>query len=114
MRPLGRCGVRSVDPCAPQVFVRGGGMLCLLAMYSVEVPTSLVVLGSISLALIAAAVLAEMFGPSPRYEIARPEELRPNESEEFLGLVESLADAKLNRRGWKHRPVTERAPELLG
>jgi cardiolipin synthase len=73
--------------------------LCLLAMYSVEVPTSLVVLGSISLALIAAAVLAGMFGPMPRYEIARPEELPPNESEEFLGLVESLVDAKLNRRG---------------
>jgi len=73
--------------------------LCLLAMYSVEVPTGLVVLGSIALFLITAAVLAGMFGPSPRYEIAKPEELPPNESEEFLALVESLSDAKINRRG---------------
>ena len=71
----------------------------LLAMYSVEVPTGLVVLGSIALFLIAAAVLAGMFGPMPRYEIARPEELPPNESEEFLSLLESLSDAKINRTG---------------
>jgi cardiolipin synthase len=68
-------------------------------MFSVEVPTSLVVLGSIALFLIAAAVLAGMFGPSPRYAIPHPENLPPNESEEFLALAESLTDAKVNRHG---------------
>ena len=73
--------------------------LVLVAMFSVEVPTSLAVVGSIALALIAAALLAGMFGPSQKYEIAHPEELPPNDSDDFLGLMESLVDTHVNRRG---------------
>jgi cardiolipin synthase len=73
--------------------------LGLIAMLLMDVPTSMVVLGSIALALLTATILAGMFGPMPQYEIPRPEELPPNESEDFLGLVESLSDAMINRRG---------------
>jgi cardiolipin synthase len=74
-------------------------LLCLLAIFLMEVHTSLVVLGGIALFLMTATVLAGMFGPMPSYEITHPEELPPNQSEEFLCLLESLADAKINRRG---------------
>jgi cardiolipin synthase len=74
-------------------------MVALVAMLSVEVHTGLAVLGFLALALMTATVLAGMFGPMPQYQIPRPEELPPNEAEDFLGLVESLSDAKINRRG---------------
>ena len=66
---------------------------------AVSVPTSLVVLGSIALALIAASLLAGIFGPTPSYHISAPDELPPNSSSAFLGLLESLADTQLNRHG---------------
>jgi cardiolipin synthase len=71
----------------------------LLLAFSVEVPTGWALLGFITIALFAAALLAGIFGPTPKYEIARPEELPPNDSEDFLPLLESLADAKVNRGG---------------
>ncbi|HKO19772.1 MAG TPA: hypothetical protein VJU82_12885, partial [Acidobacteriaceae bacterium] len=74
-------------------------ILALVAMFSVQVHTGLAVMGFLALALLTATILASMFGPMPRYHIARPEQLPPNESEDFLGLVESLSDAKINRRG---------------
>jgi len=77
----------------------GTNLLCLLAIFLMEVHTSLVVLGGIALFLMTATVLAGMFGPMPSYEITHPEELPPNQSEGFLCLLESLADAKINRRG---------------
>lgn len=73
--------------------------LGLIAIFSVEVHTGLAVLGFLALALLTATILAGMFGPMPRYHIPDREALPPNESEDFLGLVESLSDAKINRRG---------------
>lgn len=66
---------------------------------AVSVPTSLVVLGSIALALIAASVVAGIFGPTPGYEITSPAEIPPNNSSAFLNLLESLVDTKVNRTG---------------
>jgi len=71
----------------------------LLAMFSVEVHTGLAVLGFIALALMTATILAGIFGPMPRYHIANPEALPPNESGDFLSLMGSLVDAHVNRRG---------------
>ena len=73
--------------------------LGLIAMLSVEVHTGLAVLGFLALALMTATILAGMFGPMPRYHIPDRDALPPNESEDFLSLVESLSDAKINRRG---------------
>jgi cardiolipin synthase A/B len=44
-------------------------------------------------------VLGGFFGPMPAYRITGAEELPRNDSEDFLLLVESLADAKVNRTG---------------
>jgi cardiolipin synthase A/B len=57
------------------------------------------VLGVISIALMASWLLAGLFAPMPEYRITGAEELPPNGSEEFLTLLESLADAKINRTG---------------
>jgi cardiolipin synthase len=80
-------------------FAEGSTLFCVLALLLVEVHTSLVVLGGIALGLITAAILAGMFGPMPAYEIGRREELPANDSEDFLCLLEALADAKINRHG---------------
>jgi cardiolipin synthase len=69
---------------------------CLIAL---PVPTSLVVVGALALAVMIAAVLAGMFGPTPKYSIPHEEELPANDSPDFLALVESLTDAKANRTG---------------
>jgi cardiolipin synthase len=66
---------------------------------AVSVPTSLVVLGGIALVLMAAFLLSGIFGPMPRYEITSAESLPSCDSPQFLGLLESLADAKVNRTG---------------
>jgi cardiolipin synthase len=58
-----------------------------------------VVLGGIALALMALLILSGMFAPMPSYSIPDRSELPGNESEEFLKLVESLADATVNRSG---------------
>ncbi len=70
--------------------------MCLAA---VSVPTSMVVLGGIALAFMAALLLAGIFAPMPRYKIAGAEELPSNGSSNFVNLLESLVDAKVNRTG---------------
>jgi cardiolipin synthase A/B len=70
---------------------------CLLII--VSIPTSLFVVGAIALALVAAFLLAALFGPIPRYEIRSADELSSNDSPAFLNLLEALADAKVNRTG---------------
>ena len=72
-------------------------MYPLLIVHSI--PTSLVVLGIIALALVTLGLLASIFGPTPKYEVTGAEELPSNDSPEFLALVESLVDAKVNRTG---------------
>ena len=56
-------------------------------------------LGAIALALVVAYLLGGIFGASPRYRITGAEELPPNDSSQFLNLLESLVDAKVNRTG---------------
>jgi cardiolipin synthase A/B len=65
----------------------------------VSIPTGLFVLGAIALALMAAFLLAGIFGPTPKYKITGASELPANDSPAFLNLLESLADAKVNRTG---------------
>src|SRR5579875_2251347 len=65
----------------------------------VTLPTALVVVGAIALVLVSAVLLAGMFGPTPQYKISSAADLPPNDSPEFLDLVEALTDAKVNRTG---------------
>lgn len=65
----------------------------------VTVPTSLVVVGGIALALVAAVLLAGIFGPVPDYKISSEGELPANDSPAFLSVVEALTDAKVNPTG---------------
>lgn len=66
---------------------------------SVSIPTSLVVLGGMALAFMGALLLAGIFAPMPRYKITGANELPSNDSPQFLTLLESLVDAKVNRTG---------------
>lgn len=68
-------------------------------LMAISVPTGLAVVGIIALILLAAYTLAGIFGPMPRYKITCPDDLAPNDSPAFLNLLESLADAKVNRTG---------------
>ncbi len=65
----------------------------------VSLPTGLVVVGAIALAFFCAVLLAGIFGPTPEYKISSEADLPPNDSPEFLSLVEALVDAKVNRTG---------------
>lgn len=71
----------------------------MMPLLSVSLPTPLVVVGAIAFVLMASYVLGGFFGPMPAYRITGAEELPRNDSEDFLVLVESLADAKVNRTG---------------
>jgi cardiolipin synthase len=71
----------------------------LALLIAVTVPTWAAILGFISVLLMAVYMLAGIFGPSPNYDIVCREELPANDSEPFLALVESLADAPANRTG---------------
>lgn len=55
--------------------------------------------GTVALAFLAAFVLSGIFGPIPEYEITNRDQLPPNDSSDFLNLLESLTDAKANRTG---------------
>ncbi len=70
--------------------------LCLI---SVSIPVGLGVLGAIALVLVGAFLLAGLVGPMPSYRIVNQDELPSNDSPDFLNLVESLVDAKVNRTG---------------
>jgi cardiolipin synthase A/B len=73
--------------------------VAMMLLLSVTLPTSWVVVGAIAFVLMAMHVLGGFFGPMPAYRITGAEELPRNDSEDFLLLVESLADAKVNRTG---------------
>ncbi|HXS13042.1 MAG TPA: phospholipase D-like domain-containing protein [Acidobacteriaceae bacterium] len=73
-------------------------MICALLL-AVTVPTWVAVLGVIALVLIAAYMLAGIFGPSPDYKIESGNELAANGSDAFLSLLQSLVDAPLSRTG---------------
>ena len=71
----------------------------LACFFAVPVPTGVFVLGAIGLAFLAAVLLSGLFGPVPDYRIVGADTLPPNDTEEFLHSLESLADAVQNRRG---------------
>ncbi|HEY1986189.1 MAG TPA: phospholipase D-like domain-containing protein [Terracidiphilus sp.] len=71
----------------------------MLALLAVSIPTSLAVLGAIALALMALYLLTGILGPMPDYRITGADEMPPNDSPQFLNLLESLVDAKVNRTG---------------
>lgn len=73
-------------------------MICTL-LIAVTVPTWVAVFGLIALVLIAAYMLAGIFGPSPNYDIVGREELPAGDSDDFLNVLESLVDAPANRTG---------------
>jgi cardiolipin synthase A/B len=68
-------------------------------MISVSVPTGYFVLGLIALVFLTAFLLSGLFGPDPKYKIMNEGELPANDSPEFLKLVESMVDARVNRTG---------------
>ena len=136
----------------------------------IPISASLFFVGSVAVLFLAAFLLSGLFGPMPEYQINDRDQLPSSDSPEFLNLLESLVDAKVNDRGtvkvlkdgpcfysaeleaigindevnlavsntrfamqlehemaidltkshrvsldeWRHRPITERVPELLG
>ena len=70
-----------------------------LPLLSVTLPTGLFVIALIAFLFLVAFLLSGIFGPTPRYEIADRDELPPNDSRDFLILLESLVDAKVNHTG---------------
>ncbi len=73
-------------------------MICAL-LFAVTVPTWVAVFGVIALVLLAAYMLAGIFGPSPNYDIASRNELPANASDDFVSLIEALVDAPISRTG---------------
>ncbi|HUN83424.1 MAG TPA: phospholipase D-like domain-containing protein [Terracidiphilus sp.] len=70
-----------------------------LCLAPILVPASLVILGSVAIVLMAVWLLAGMFAPMPQYRITGAHELPAIDSPQFLDLIESLTDAKLNQTG---------------
>ena len=68
-------------------------------LLSVTLPTAFFVVGLIAFCFLLAFLLSGLFGPMPQYEIRDREELPANDSHEFMDLLESLVDAKVNRTG---------------
>jgi cardiolipin synthase len=73
-------------------------VICAL-LFAVTVPTWVAVLGVIALVLLAAYMLAGIFGPSPDYKLSSRDQLPGNGSDAFLNLIESLVDAPISRTG---------------
>ena len=71
----------------------------MLLLLAVQVPTGWFIVGSIAFVLLASYMLGGLFGRTPNYRIAHPEQLPPNDSRNFFDLVESLTDAKINYTG---------------
>jgi cardiolipin synthase A/B len=65
----------------------------------ISIPTGLFVVGVIALVFLGAFLLSGIFGPGPNYDITNRDQLPVNNSTEFLLLVESMVDAKVNRTG---------------
>ncbi len=70
-----------------------------LFLLTVHLPTGVAILGGVALVLVGTWLLSGLLAPFPRYRITGAEELPANNSEEYLGLLEALVDAKLNRTG---------------
>jgi len=68
-------------------------------LMSITLPTGAVVVGALSFVFVLLLLLAGVMGPMPRYSIASPSDLPRNDSPAFLNVLESLADAKVNRTG---------------
>jgi len=68
-------------------------------LIAVTVPTWVAAFGLIALLLITAYMLAGIFGPSPNYDIVGRDQLPANPSDDFLHVLEALADAPANRTG---------------
>ena len=66
---------------------------------AIVVPTGLFVLGVIASLVLAAYLLGGIIGSSPEYRIHGAEQMPPNDSNDFVNLLESLVDAKANRTG---------------
>lgn len=73
--------------------------VCGFLGLAIRVSTGWFVLGVIALVLLAAYMLAGMFGPMPRYEIRDEDEIPANDTRPFLLLLASLVDAAVNRTG---------------
>ena len=69
------------------------------AVIMISIPTGLFVVGVIALIFLSAFLLSGVFGPTPKYDIANRDQLPANDSEDFLILVESMVDARVNRTG---------------
>ena len=65
----------------------------------ISIPTGLFVVGVIALIFLTCFLLSGIFGPTPKYDIANREQLPANDSPNFLVLLESMVDAKVNRAG---------------
>jgi len=71
----------------------------VLAYLAIIVPTWLFVVGCIASLVLAAYLLGGLIGSSPEYRIHGAQQMPPNDSPEFVNLLESLGDAKANRTG---------------
>lgn len=68
-------------------------------LMSITLSTGAVVVGGLCFAFVLLLLLAGVIGPMPRYSIASLSDLPRNDSQQFLNVLESLADAKVNRTG---------------
>ncbi|PWT76159.1 MAG: cardiolipin synthase B [Proteobacteria bacterium] len=66
---------------------------------AVSVPTGFFVLGVIACVLLAGYLLGGILGSSPEYRITGAEQMAGIDTPQFLVLLESLSDAKINRTG---------------
>src|ERR1700733_9101527 len=65
----------------------------------ISIPTGLFVVGVIALIFLTSFLLSGIFGPTPKYDIANRDQLPSNNSPNFVVLLESMVDAKVNRTG---------------
>lgn len=72
-------------------------MFCCLAVITISTTTA--VLGGVALLFLAAVLLSGIFGPMPSYTISSAHDLPPNDTPDFLSLLEALSDAKVNETG---------------
>jgi cardiolipin synthase A/B len=93
-------------------FIGVPGPAAGLALLLIAIPTSLFVVCVVALLFLVAFLLSGIFGPSPKYEIVNREQLPANDSPEFLLLLESMADAKVNRTGTLE--VLKNGPDFYG
>ena len=66
---------------------------------AIIVPTSLFIVGCVASLVLAAYLLGGLVGSSPEYRIHDAQQMPPNDSSQFVSLLESLVDAKANCTG---------------